>query len=800
MNNGIIFGLFVVSVRPWWRRSFCATLGFALIIFSAAAQQDLELWYETPASEWTEALPVGNGRLGAMVFSDYHYERIQLNEESIVAGSKINNNNPEAKKHLSEIQQATFRGEYGKAWEMADCYLLGLPPRIRSYQPLGNLFIKYSWNSAPTAYRRSLHLNSGIVRTEFTIQGNKVIQEVFASSPDDIIVVRLNGDKPFDAEMVLSRERDIDQYKIEGDLVWFQGQIRDDDSPQHGPGGKHMRFSAAMKIISTDGKISSLVTDSSVSYKIQVAKEVTLILTGATDYDLKKLDIDPAADPLATCKNILERASKKKPANLKKVHEKDHRSFFDRVQFSLGMDRGSAVPTDERLAKVKAGGMDLGLVALYYQYGRYLLMSSSRKPGRLPANLQGIWNPLYAAPWNSDFHTNINLQMNYWPAETGNLSETSEVLAQFVKQITVPGAITAMEMYGARGWTLHHLIDVFGRTGVADGVWGLSPMAGSWMALTVYDHCEFTMDKTFLRDVAYPILKGSVQFVLDFLIESPEGYLVTNPSHSPENSFYVPGTGMKEKAYLSYAATIDIQIIQALFNSFIKSAGILKVDADLVINVRNVQKKLPPMKVGANGTLQEWIHDYEETDPGHRHISHLLGLYPLNLISPQDTVLFAAARKTIERRMTNSIDRHIGWSSAWIICFYARLLDGERAGAQVQRLLQYSTLDNLLNTIPPFQIDGNFGGCAGIAEMLLQSQNMEIHLLPALPASWQDGKMKGLRARGGYTVDMEWHAGRLASLVINAEKGGTCAIRYNDRLAQLKLKRGANILDPVKDL
>lgn len=768
----------------------------ASISMPAYSQDDLELWYKTPAQAWTDALPVGNGRMGAMVFGGYNLERIQLNEESLWGGSKIDNNNPGAAKHLPEIQQAVFREEYQKVWEMTEKYLLGTPPEIRSYQPLGDLLINYSWKKSPSAYRRSLQLNTGIARTEYTIDGNRVIEEVFASAPQDIIVVSIHADRPLDAGMTLYRARDTDVYKGNDDMVWFSGQVHDDDTPKKGPGGSHMRFSAAMKILSSDGKATPVLSDTTAGYKVTGAKKVTLILIGATDYNLEKLDYDRTIDPLAVCEKILQAASGKTDASLRKIHEQDHRSLFDRVQFTMGNNMDE-VPTDERLDRVKHGALDPGLIALYYQYGRYLLMGSSRKPGRLPANLQGIWNAEYNAKWNSDFHTNINLQMNYWPAETGNLPETSEVLAEFVKHLMIPGGVTAQKMYRARGWTLHHLTDVFGRTGVADGVWGFSPMAGPWLTFPLYRHYEFTRDLSYLRDTAYPVVRGAVLFVLDFLVESPEGYLVTSPSHSPENSFYVPGTNRQEKAYLSYASTIDVEIIRALFKNFTEAAAILKTDADLVREVETVKKKLPPLKIGANGTIQEWIKDYEEVEPGHRHISHLLGLYPLDLISPEDPLLFDAARKTIERRLANN-KRHVGWSSAWIVNFYARLLDGDKAAAQLQSLLQFSTLNSLLNTIPPFQIDGNFGGCAGIAEMLLQSHNAVIKILPALPHTWPDGSIKGLRARGGYSVDMEWRKGKLSKLVIHAPENGPCKVTYKDAVVSLHLKKGINDLSADK--
>lgn len=765
--------------------------------FHVAAQSDLELWYKAPAKEWTAALPLGNGRLGAMVFGGHGLERIQLNEESLWGGSKVNNNNPLAKEYLPEIQRAVFNGEHQKVWEMADKYLLGTPPEIRSYQPLGDLFIDYSLSGQPTSYRRSLVLNTGISRTSYTISGNRIVQEVFVSAPHDVIVVSIEADLPVNINVFLSRDHDTAQYKADSDIVWYDGQIRDPDSPKKGPGGLHMRFAAAMKVVSRDSHTNAFSSDTSAGYTVTAAKKVTLIVTGATDYNFQKLDFDAGIDPLQICRKLLANASGESAARLRLLHEKEHRSYFDRVKFDLGAGGENILPTNERLDKVKSAGIDHGLIALYYQYGRYLLMGSSRKPGKLPANLQGIWNDQYTAKWNSDFHTNINLQMNYWPAETGNLSETSQLLGDFVKQLTVPGSVTATEMYGAQGWTLHHLTDVFGRTGVADGVWGFSPMAGPWMTLPVYRHYEFTGDKSYLVNIAYPIIKGSVLFVLDFLIESPDGYLVTNPSHSPENPFVIAGTEGNGKAYLSYATTIDVQIITALFNNFAQAAKVLNVDAELVARVNETLRRLPPMKIAPNGTLQEWIHDYEEFEPGHRHISHLLGLYPLDLITPENPALFEAARKTIERRMANS-KRHVGWSSAWIINFYARLFDGEKAGEQVQRLLQYSTLESLLNTIPPFQIDGNLGGSAGIAEMLLQSHNHLIHILPALPHSWQEGSIRGLRGRGGYTIDMAWHSGKLRNLIIQADKAGTCKIRYRGNVLEVNLKKGKNNLSSEK--
>jgi alpha-L-fucosidase 2 len=783
-------------------------LCISAICIACKKNHDIELWYKSPAKVWTDALPVGNGRLGGMVFGNFNHERIQLNEESVWAGSPVNNNNPEAGAHLGEIQQAIFNGEYKKALELSDKYLLGTPPRVRSYQPLGDLYINFEWKGEPKEYKRSLTLNTGISTTEYTIDGNKVIQEVYASAPQDIIVVRITASEAFNSEILLSRECDTtyefkgkrnrkrplpqmysNTYSNEPGLAYYTGQIIDEESPLSGPGGKHLRYSAAMKILSLDGSSSPVVTDKSTGFSISSAKKLVLILTGATDYNIDKLDFDSSVDPLALCREIIENASEISPKELRKVHEKDHRSFFDRVAFSLGEDMNTGMPTDERLNQVKAGSTDNGLISLYYQYGRYLLMGSSRKPGRLPANLQGIWNDLYEAPWNSDFHTNINLQMNYWPAETGNLSETSVVLSDFMSKLTVPGAVTAREMYNANGWTMHHLTDPFGRTGVADGAWGITPLDGPWMTFPVFEHFEFTSDTVFLRNVAWPMMKGSVEFILDYLVKSPEGYLVTNPSHSPENSFFVPGTNRKERSMLTYAPTVDIHIINALFNNFVTAAQILDADHEMVQKVKEVQKQLPPMKVAANGTLQEWIDDFEEVEPGHRHMSHLLGLYPLNLITPKDPVFFEAARKTIERRLSMG-GGHTGWSRAWIINLYARLLEPEKASEHLYALLRKSTLNNLFDTHPPFQIDGNFGGAAGIAEMILQSHNGEIHLLPALPSLWPEGSVHGLRAKGACTINIDWKAGKLASASLTSDKGGSYIIRYKDQAKKIVLKKG----------
>ena len=782
--------------------------------FSCSKQQNnlsepVELWYKKPAKAWTEALPVGNGRLGGMVFGGYDAGVIRLNEESLWAGSKINNNNPEASGHLQEIREAIFRSEYKKALELSNKYLLGTPPRIRSYQPLGDLTINFETEGEPEDYRRSLTLNTGIARTEYTIGGNKMMQEVFVSAPHDIIVVILTADKPFSSEILLSRERDTaklprdrngrirpvfshdeNEYNTKDDIASFTGQIIDLDNPQTGPGGRHMKYAAAMKLLKGFKDSDPVVTDTSAGFRINSVRKAVILITGATNYNISSLDTDPGKDPFSVCMDILTMASEHNAGKLKKIHEADHRALFERVSFSLGEDRNKGIPTDERLENLKNGGKDHGLIPVYFQYGRYLLMGSSRKPGVLPANLQGIWNDQYEAPWNSDFHTNINLQMNYWHAEVCNLQETSEILAGFMEKLMVPGAVTAREMYGTRGWTLHHLTDPFGRTGVADGVWGITPMDGPWMTFPVYEHFLFTMDTAFLRNTAYPMMKGAAEFVLDFLVESPEGYLVTNPSHSPENDFRDTATG--EISAVTYAASFDIQLITALFDYCSEAAAILGTDHEFAERISAAKKRLPPMVINSKGVIQEWIRDYDEPEPGHRHMSHLLGLYPLDLFTPETPDLYNAARATIDRRLSFG-GGHTGWSRAWIVSLFARLADGEKAYENLNALLAKSTLPNLFDTHPPFQIDGNFGGTAGIAEMLIQSHDGKIKLLPAIPDAWKNGEVKGLCARGGFTVDMEWKAGRITGAKIGSEKGGKCSVIFNGVEQEINLKPGESL-------
>ena len=745
------------------------------------------MWHASAAQKWTSAYPLGNGRLGAILFGGVAREQIVLNEQSLWAGSQINNNNPETFRQLPEIRRLLFEGKNGEATELATRSMLGTPPRIRSYQPAGTVELSFDPDTSNiTAYRRELDLGTGIARVSYTQSGNSYVRECFVSAPADLVVFRMFGEKnaKVNTRINLSREKDAVVTAISSDELIMDGQIQDKFDPLMGEGGAHMKFSALLKVRHTGGT----VTIENNQLIVKDAKELELLITATTDYNLHLLNYDRKIDPGKKCQDIIQKAISLPYTNLKQKHTEDFGRIFNRVEFNISGKINDQIPTDQRLAAVKAGANDPFLTELYFQFGRYLLISSSRLPGTLPANLQGLWNPMMNAPWNADFHTNINLQMNYWPSNLCNLDECNQPLTEFVKMLTIPGSKTAKEMYGTEGWTLHHLTDPFGRTGLMDGVqWGIFPMGGPWITQHLWQRYQYTGDLNYLKKDAWPVMKGSAKFVLGFLVPDPEGYLVTSPSYSPENSFLMPDT--KKRTYLTYAPTIDIQIITELFNACIQAGKLLKEDPAFVARLEQTLKKLPPVKISKNGTVQEWIKDYDEAEIGHRHMSQLFGLHPGTQITPSTPELFKAAQKTIERRLSAG-GGHTGWSRAWIINFYARLLNGDEALKHIQLLFAKSTLDNLWDNHPPFQIDGNFGATAGIAEMLLQSQQGQIVVLPALPKAWKEGHINGLKAIGNFEVSISWKENKLATLMVKSNNGNICRLAYADKAAEFKMKKG----------
>ena len=780
-----------------------------LIVFVCAipcmafCQNNLRLWYKKPAKAWTDALPIGNGRLGAMVFGGVKNELIQLNEATLWSGGPVPKSvNPDAYANLLLAREALLKDEdYAKAYnyekKMQGYY-------SDSYLPLGDLKISQQLkDSIPSTYYRDLDIKNAISTTHFTINGVTYTRQVISSAADQVIVIHFTSSKAGQLNFTVGAKSQLKYTNlvVSGSEIAMKGRAPAHDDPNYvnspnpvkwvdSAGCKGMRFELLVKAVSKDGSISA---DTS-GIAVKNATEATIFLSAATSFNgFDKCPDSDGRDENLIASQYLNKASVKSWPVLLARHYADYHHFFNRVSFKLNRpaDNGNAtLPTDERLVSYTNGAKDPGLETLYFQYGRYLLISSSRTPG-VPANLQGIWNKELRPPWSSNYTTNINVEMNYWPAEETNLSEMHMPLIEFIKNASITGKATAAGFYHTRGWAVHHNSDIWalsnpvGDKGNGDPTWANWTMGSPWLSQHLWWHYQFTKDEKYLKNYAYPLMKGAALFCMDWLVKDKEGYLVTAPAVSPENTF-IDDKG--NKGSVSVATTMDISIIRDLFTNLIAASEELGTDKPFRDSIIAAKAKLYPFHIGKKGNLQEWYKDWEDVEPHHRHVSQLFGLYPGNQLSPINTPdLAAAAKKTLELRG----DEGTGWSLAWKINFWARLLDGNHSYMLLKDLLRATgqtgtnyrggggSYINLFDAHPPFQIDGNFGGLAGMTEMLLQSQTDQIYLLPALPDAWSSGEISGLKARGNFEIGIKWNNNKLTSATVLAVVGGKCSLRTN---------------------
>ncbi|MEX2260665.1 MAG: glycoside hydrolase family 95 protein [Bryobacteraceae bacterium] len=814
------------------RREFIA--GTAMLpALAAPASSGLRLWYRESASNWNEALPIGNGRLGAMIFGGAGREHLQLNENTLYSDEPGRRDLPlDVRPDFERVVAMLQRGEYAEAGDFITKNWGGRAQPC--YQPLGDLHLDFAGHATPLDYSRELDLRTAVSTVRYRIGDIVFTREYFASFPDQIIAVKLTTSEPgrlsfrarFSSVHPTARTSaegsdgivmrgQAPGFALRRELEWVEKRGEQwkypevwDQSGRRRTGvktvlygeeidGLGMRFTARLRVAPTGGTVSA--TEDGV--EVRGATEALLLLSAATSFNgFDKSPSREGADAAALAGRALSRVGKKSFTALRQTHVTDYRTLFDRVSLDLGgPSEQSGLPTDERIARF-GNDRDPGLAALYFQYGRYLTISGSL-PGGQPLNLQGLWNPHVIPPWASAYTTNINAEMNYWLAETGNLAECHEPFFRMIRELTVTGGEVARKMYRARGWVLHHNTTIWRDAQPIDydakpSFW---PMGGAWFATHLWEHYLFNGDRQFLSERAYAAMKGAAEFCADWLVDDGKGRLVTAASNSPEIDFHYTGSnGVNKRAGVSMGPTMDLAIIRHLFEACIEASRLLNKDAEFRAELQDKLRRLLPYQIGARGQLREWPHDFLEIDVHHRHISHLYALHPANHITRRGTPeLFEAARRTLELRG----DEGTGWSRAWKINFWARMEDGDRAYKLVRNLLQPSigrevrmdrggVYPNLLCSHPPFQIDGNFGGAAGIAEMLLQSHAGEIHLLPALPKAWPAGKATGLCSRGGFEVSIEWRAGKLFSAELLSRNGMECVVRHGGHTSALKTAPG----------